>query len=129
MSVVVGYVATPEGEAALATATAEARRRGVPVVVVVSERGHLGVPGGAHDETVEEVRRRLQADGLDFDLVSTTRGRDVADDIVGAAVSSGAQLIVIGLRRRSPVGKLLLGSNAQRILLDAPCPGLAVKPD
>ncbi|HMO10626.1 MAG TPA: universal stress protein, partial [Actinotalea sp.] len=42
MSVVVGYVATPEGEAALATATAEARRRGVPVVVVVSERGHLG---------------------------------------------------------------------------------------
>ena len=39
----------------------------------------------------------------------------------------GAELIVIGLRRRSTVGKLLLGSNAQEILLDAKCPVLAVK--
>ena len=43
------------------------------------------------------------------------------------AESEGAALIVIGLRRRSPVGKLLLGSNSQTLLLHADCPVLAVK--
>jgi len=40
-----------------------------------------------------------------------------------------ADLLVIGIRHRNPVGKLLLGSVAQRIILDATCPVLAVKPD
>ena len=44
-----------------------------------------------------------------------------------SANETDADLIVIGLRRRTPVGKLILGSNAQRILLDAPCAVLAVK--
>ena len=40
----------------------------------------------------------------------------------------GAILIVVGYRRRSPAGKFLLGSDAQQILLEAPCPVLAVRP-
>ena len=39
----------------------------------------------------------------------------------------GAELCVIGIRRRTAVGKMLMGSNAHRILMDAPCPVLAVK--
>ena len=55
------------------------------------------------------------------------RGNDPADDLIDVAEKENAALIVIGLRRRSPVGKLLLGSNAQEILLKADCPVLAVK--
>ena len=55
------------------------------------------------------------------------RGNEPAEDLIAVANDVGADLIVIGLRRRTPVGKLILGSNAQRILLDAPCAVLAVK--
>jgi nucleotide-binding universal stress UspA family protein len=129
MSVVVGYVPTAEGEAALDAAVAEARSRTVKVVVVLSERGHrFGADAAELQSQADDVRRRLDESGLRYDVRVTTRGRDVADDIIAAATDEGGVLIVIGLRRRSPVGKLLLGSNAQRILLDAPCPVLAVKP-
>ena len=54
-------------------------------------------------------------------------GLNRREDLIAVATELSAELIVIGLRRRTPVGKLILGSNAQRILLDAPCPVLAVK--
>ena len=129
MSVVVGYVSTPEGDAALDVAVSEARSRGLRLVVILSERGHrLGTEAAELQAQADEVRRRLDGTGLRYDVRLTSRGHDVAEDIIGAASSEEAVLIVIGLRRRSPVGKLLLGSNAQRIMLEAPCPVLAVKP-
>ena len=47
------------------------------------------------------------------------RGNEPAEDLISVANETDADLIVIGLRRRTPVGKLILGSNARRILLDA----------
>jgi nucleotide-binding universal stress UspA family protein len=52
---------------------------------------------------------------------------ETADALIGIAEELRPVVLVIGLRRRSPVGKLILGSNAQRVLLDASCPVLAVK--
>ena len=66
---------------------------------------------------------------MDYEVRQLVRGFEPAEDLIGIAESAGAELIVIGLRRRTPVGKLILGSNAQRILLDAHCPVLAVKSD
>ena len=73
------------------------------------------------------IREELEAQGIGFELRQLVRGMDVAEDLIAVAEETGAEMIVIGLRRRSPVGKLILGSNAQTILLDAPCPVLAVK--
>jgi nucleotide-binding universal stress UspA family protein len=65
--------------------------------------------------------------GVEYDIRQTGSDQNAADTLVSVAEESGAALIVIGLRQRSRVGKLLMGSNAQRILLDARCPVLSVK--
>ena len=130
MSIVVGYLATVEGRAALETAGLEAERRGESLVVVVNERLDE-TPEQRQDteQALEQVRAGLSDRGIEHEIRVIAAGRDVAEELIGAAEDTDASMIVIGLRRRSPVGKLILGANAQRILLDAPCPVLAVKPD
>ena len=56
-------------------------------------------------------------------------GVDVGDEIVRVAEQNHAELVVIGIRTRSPVGKVLMGSVAQTVIMDAPCPVLTVRPD
>ncbi len=131
-TVVVGYVPKPEGDAALKTAIAEAKLRGATLVVVNSHRGGPGYDKEASATTdghMEGVRKQLDDSGLNYDVRQLVRGFEPSEDLIKVAEDSAAQLIVIGLRRRTPVGKLILGSNAQRVLLDARCPVLAVKAD
>jgi len=130
MPVVVGYVPTPEGRAALYRAAEECRLRKTRLVVINSNRGgkDLDAEDAARYETeLDEVRRRLEAAGVAHEVRQLVRGMEPAEDLIAVAEEVAADFIVIGLRRRTPVGKLILGSNAQRILLDAPCPVLAVK--
>ena len=127
MSVVVGYVPTREGETALDHAVTEARSRGTSLVVVNTSRGDALVDQRYVDqEQLTALEKRLY--GVDHLVVHAIRGREASEEILAVAQEHRAELIVIGLRRRSPVGKLLMGSTAQRVLLDAACPVLAVKP-
>lgn len=131
-TVVVGYVPKPEGEAALGTAIAEAKLRGAKLVVVNSHRGGSDFDNNAStqaDREMDGVRATLDGAGIEYDVRQLVRGFEPAEDLISIAEANDAELIVIGLRRRSPVGKLILGSNAQRVLLDAHCPVLAVKAD
>ncbi|SHN84069.1 Universal stress protein family protein [Geodermatophilus obscurus] len=128
MTIVVGYVPTPEGEAALAAAIAEASLRDQPLHVVNSARGDvLADPRFASERVLEQVREKLDATGVVYEIDQRVAGHDAADEVVEAAERVKASLIVIGMRRRTPTGKLITGSQAQRILLDAHCPVLAVK--
>jgi nucleotide-binding universal stress UspA family protein len=129
-AIVVGYVPKAEGKAALRRAAEEAKLRGARLVVINSAHG--GRDFDADEEIRSEaeldaVRKDLDDAGIEAEVRQLVRGQDVADDLIAVAEEVAADLIVIGLRRRSPVGKLILGSNAQRILLDAQCPVLAVK--
>ncbi|GAB2474067.1 universal stress protein [Xylanimonas ulmi] len=120
MTVVVSHLNNPEGRQALSTAVAEARSRATRLLVVAPSTAAAEGP-----DSLAELGARLDQFGVEHDVV-TSEG-DLAEALVTAAARARAELIVIGLRRRSPVGKLILGSGAQRILLDAPCPVLAVK--
>jgi nucleotide-binding universal stress UspA family protein len=115
--IVVGYSASAEGRAALQQALSEVTLRGSELVVVRT----------APDPETEELTSQLEASGVSYQVKFAGDALDPADELLRAAEAADAELIVIGLRRRSPVGKLLLGSNAQRVLLDAACPVLAVK--
>lgn len=78
-------------------------------------------------EELEGVEKRLADAGIRFSVRQLVRDLPPGEDLVEFASEEDADLIVIGVRRRSPVGKLVLGSNAQTILLQADCPVLAVK--
>ena len=130
MKIVVGYITSAEGRAALDAAIAEARLRDATLVVVNSMRGGTrdeSEQSVAYREELEAVEARLRNEGIAYEVRALVRGRSPAEDLLDVAAGDGADLIVIGLRRRSPVGKLVLGSNAQDILLRADCPVLAVK--
>lgn len=129
MAIVVGYLATVEGRAALDAAVRESRLRGEPLIVVVSTRPDEPADRRADiDIALAAVHDELDSGGVAHEI-RVLDGGDVADDLIGTAEETAAALVVIGLRRRSPVGKLILGANAQRVLFDAPCPVLTVKPD
>ena len=131
MAVVVGYVPTPEGRAALRRAAEETKLRNSRLVVVSTDRARPFETANGdehdHDAELKQVSDELDAAGVVYELRRNTGVPDPAEELLAVAVELGAEILVIGLRRRSPVGKLILGSNAQRILLDAPCPVLAVK--
>jgi nucleotide-binding universal stress UspA family protein len=127
-TILAGFVRSPEGEAAIDAAVEEVRRRGGRLVVVHSARGNEDAHTVVQDRNaLEKLLERLREQDVDVTVRDLARGNDPADDLVEVAAGEKATLIVIGLRRRSPVGKLLLGSNAQEILLQADCPVLAVK--
>ena len=128
MIIVVGYVPKPEGRAALERAIEEATLRGGRLIVINASRGDSYVDAGyAPVQEIELIKSRLMEAGVDHELRQLVRGNEPAEEVVDVADEVGAELIVIGMRHRSAVGKFLLGSTAQRILLDANCPVLSVK--
>jgi nucleotide-binding universal stress UspA family protein len=127
--IVVGYSADPFGRAALEHGIAEAKLRDTTLNVINSTSGEAYVdarfaqPGEVHD-----IEERLANCGVQFEL-SQPVGVDTVAELLKAMKRDDAQLLVIGIRHRNPVGKLLLGSVAQQLLLECPKPVLAVKPD
>lgn len=127
-TIVVGFVPTPEGEAALEAAIAEARLRQAEIVVVNSSRGDTFIDANkAKQATLQKIEERLTAMDIKHRISSPRSGVEAADHIMEVSEEYEHSMIVLGLRRRSRVGKLLMGSTAQNILMLSERPVMTVR--
>lgn len=127
--ILVGYVPSPEGVAALGFATTQASLTGARLTVLNTGRdGDYADPVYADEHDIDAIDAHLTEAGIDHQILRPTDGLSAAESLLGTAGQVHADLLVIGIRRRSRVGKLITGSTAQAVLLDADCPVVAVKP-
>lgn len=128
MTIVVGYTADRFGQAALEHGISEAKLRDTDLFVINATSGESYVDSRfAGEAEVQDVEARLRECGVAYQLTQPV-GVDAADELLTAMDRDDAHLLVVGIRHRSPVGKLLLGSVAQKLILECPKPVLAVKP-
>ncbi|BAH54909.1 universal stress protein [Rhodococcus opacus] len=126
--IVVGYTPDQFGGAALEHGVAEAQLRGTSLLVINSSKGDsLADQAFADNAHLQELEGKLAASGIDHEVRQIV-GDETVDVILEAMTAPNAELLVIGIRDRTPVGKLLMGSTAQRLLLSCRKPVLAVKP-
>lgn len=129
MSVVVGYVPDATGYLAVREAARQAGWRGTDLVIVnvVGATGYT-TPTAADERDLDALEARLTEEGVRFTVRQVEQpSGSASEEILRVATETDAELVVVGLQRRSAVAKALLGSNAQRILLEADCPVLAVR--
>jgi nucleotide-binding universal stress UspA family protein len=131
MSVVVGYVPDASGLLAVRQAAQEAKWRDTEVVVVnVVDAAGFVRPTAADEQNLDAIAANLTASGAAFTIRQIEQAASTpAEEILKIAEETGAELIVLGVKRRSAVAKAVLGSTVQRVLVGAQCPVLSVRSD
>jgi len=130
MKILVGYDGTNSAKEALNLAKSHAKVFGASVEVVTS------MQKGTESERklIEQAERGLEyakslfeEDGIACNTHLLIRGLSAGEDLVEFANENQIDQIVVGVKRRSKVGKLLMGSTAQYVILQAECPVITVK--
>ena len=78
------------------------------------------------ESTLEKLKASIKKDGIPCETHMLIRGLSPGEDIVDFAKDKKIDQIFIGIEKKSKVGKLFFGSNAQHIILEAPCPVVSV---
>ena len=128
MTILVAYVPRPEGQAALDKGIEIAKQTKENLIVVNAiPGGKKEDPSFADVQDFERVQEILANTGLKAELKQYVRGKNAVEEIKALVESLPVSLLIIGLRKRTAVGKLIMGSVAQELLLSVSCPVLAVK--
>ena len=127
MRILVGYTPAPEGVAAFDFAVAHAKLTDAHLTVLnTGKNGDYSDPVFATSQDIDALEAELDKSGLQYEIRRPNDGLSATDSILGIAEETGADLLVIGLRKRSAVGKLITGSTAQAVLLNSPVPVICV---
>jgi len=128
--ILVGIDGSNTSQAALQVAIKSASAYNADLLVVTSKA--TGTTGESDEirnaeKGLEEAEAQVLKAGVACSTHLLIRGKTVGEDIVEFAESNDIDLIVMGVKRRSRVGKILMGSNAQYVIIKAGCPVLTVK--
>jgi len=130
MEIMVGYDDSGVAKDALNIAMQHAQAFNANVHIVTSMVGGIDVPRKEFDRVekkLEYAKSLFQDKNIPCKTHLLVRGLEAGEDLVQLAEDTGIDEIVIGIKRRSKVGKLLFGSTAQYLILHAPCPVLTIK--
>lgn len=126
MKILLAYVPSRTSEAALEYAVRRCHDSSAQLLVLASEKS---TPKKAADVLDQRpLAERIAERGLEADLRTVPRRDDPADDILATAEQEQVDEIVLGIRHRTPIGKIILGSTSLRVIMEAPCPVVCVKP-
>lgn len=128
MKILLPYVPAPTSEASFAYAVKAAKETGASLVVLASEEG-LDPKKAAKVKDRRPLKERLEETGVPFELGTVPKRDDPAEDILRAAFDEEVDLIVIGMRHRTPIGRILFGDTSYRIIMESPVPVVCVKPE
>ncbi len=128
--IIVGIDDSKVTQEVLKLAAKYARAFNATIVLVTSMKGGPDVPRREFvlaEKVLSKAEVFFQEADIACEAHMSVRGLEPGEDIVRFAEEKKAQQILIGVKRRSKVGKLLFGSNAQYVILNAPCPVLTIR--
>ncbi len=130
MKILVGYKGTNVGRDLLEIAAAHARAFGAEVIVVTSLQGGESTAQTeieSAEVNLSQVKTFFDERQISCETHLLVRGMQPGEDLVRFADEKKVDEIIIGVKSRSKVGKLLFGSTAQVVILQASCPVVSVK--
>lgn len=129
MKILVGYTGSQLSQRALTVAQKHARAMQAELHVFTSAGASDGaqVKNAKLESSLKEARMMCSACQIDCRTEMSENDLPAAEDLIRYANEQQVDEIVIGLSKRSQLGKLIFGSTSRQVLLEAPCPVLTVK--
>jgi nucleotide-binding universal stress UspA family protein len=130
MNILVAYDGTKEAKEAARLASRHAKVFNARIILAYSMVGGPEIPRREFEQAEKELQTQeilLKEEGIACETLLSVRGLETGEDIVKIAEEKKAEEIVIGIQHKSKVGKLLFGSTAQYVILNAPCPVVTVR--